>query len=241
MSDPHDPMNSEGMEGWNPYDGPVDSTPYSATAAIGYGWRKFWARPSTLLIPVILVVVVVVAVQLLIQFIVSGGFSGNSDNFWRQWLGLGLGTAVMSLVVNLLGAGLYRGAVSIAEGKALSVGEMFQGWDKLQVVLAAFLIAVATFIGTVMCLLPGILIAFLTPYTLFFIVDQKLEAAEAIQGSVLLVWHNFGKALLFAIFASVILAIGALLFVIGLLVAVPVVLIAMAYTYRRLQGAPVVP
>src|SRR5436190_23298063 len=206
MSDPHDPVNSEGMEGWNPYDGPIDPTPYSATAAIGYGWRKFWGRPGTLLIPVILVVVVVVAVQLLIQFIVSGGFSGNSDNFWRQWLGLGLGTAVMSLVVNLLGAGLYRGAVSIAEGKALSVGEMFQGWDKLQVVLAAFLIAVATFIGTVMCLLPGILIAFLTPYTLFFIVDQKLEAAEAIQGSVLLVWHNFGRALLFAIFASVILA-----------------------------------
>jgi uncharacterized membrane protein len=92
-----------------------------------------------------------------------------------------------------------------------------------------------------MCLLPGILIAVLTPYTLFFIVDQKLEAAEAIQGSVLLVWHNFGRALLFAIFASVILAIGALLLVIGLLVAVPVVLIGMAYTYRRLQGAPVVP
>jgi len=240
MSDPNDPTSSEGNAGWNPYDGPTDDTPYSATAAIGYGWRKFWAKPGTLLLPVIIVVVILVAAQLIIQFIVSGGFSGNSDNFWRQWLGLGLGSAVMTLLVNLLGAALYKGAISVTDGKPFSVGEMFEGYDKLQVILAAFLIAVATFIGTVVCLLPGILIAFLTPYTLFFIVDQKLEAAEAIKGSVLMVWHNFGKALVFAILAIIVLIIGALLLGIGLFVAVPVVLIGMAFTYRRLQHGPVV-
>ena len=94
---------------------------------------------------------------------------------------------------------------------------------------------------TVLCFLPGILIAFLTSYTLFFIVDQQLEAAEAIAESVKLVWHNFGKALLFFILAAIVVAIGFIALIVGLLVAVPVVVIGFAYTYRRLQGQPVVP
>jgi len=95
---------------------------------------------------------------------------------------------------------------------------------------------VATGIAIVLCFLPGFLIAFLTSYTLFFIVDQQLEAAEAIAESVKMVWHNFGKALLFFILAAIVLIIGALLFGIGLLVAVPVVVFGAAYTYRKLAA-----
>jgi uncharacterized membrane protein len=231
-------MSSEGTAGTGPGDAPLDATPYSAGKAIGFGWRSFWAKPSTLLVPVIFVVVVLIVVELLIQFIVGGGFSGNSNGFWRQWLGLGLGTALMTLVVNLLGAGLFRGALNVTEGKPFSVGEMFEGWNKGQVVAAAFLIAFATFIGTVVCLLPGILIWYSTTYTLFFIVDQEFEAVEAIQGSVKLVWGNFGHTLAYFILGAILLAVGALLCGVGLLVALPVFLIGMAYTYRRLRPEP---
>ena len=80
----------------------------------------------------------------------------------------------------------------------------------------------ATGIATVLCFLPGILIAFLTSYTLFFIVDQQLEAAEAIQASVKMVWHNFGHALLFFILAAIVPGDRRhRCCVVGLLVAVP--------------------
>ena len=78
----------------------------------------------------------------------------------------------------------------------------------MQVVFAAIFIAVATGIATILCFLPGVLIAFLTSYTLFFIVDQQLEAAEAIQASVKMVWHNFGHTLLFLILALICVALG---------------------------------
>jgi len=234
----------------------TDATPYRATEAISYGWRKFKASPGTLLVPMIVVFVGLVVAALIIRFVVVGGFFGTTScetgsingqvtrdcgqPFWRQLLGAGLGAAILSLVAQILAAGLYRGATRVADGLDFSLGQLFEGYNKMQVVYASIFIALATGIATVFCFLPGILIAFLTSYTLFFIVDQELEAAEAIQESVRLVWHNFGHALLYFILAAIVLFIGALLFGIGLLVAGPVALLGFAYTYRRLQGQPVV-
>ncbi len=234
----------------------TDSTPYKATEAIGYGWRKFKASPGTLLVPMIVVLVVLVLVALFFQFVIAGGFFGKTQcdaaningqpnaecgqPFWRQLLGAGLGATLFTLVAQVLLAGIYRGACLVADGEPFKTRQLLEGYSKMHVVLASIFIAVATGIATVLCFLPGILIAFLTSFTLFFIVDQQLEAAEAIAESVKMVWHNFGKVLLFAILAAIVLAIGFIVFIVGLLVAVPVVVLGMAYTYRRLQSLPVV-
>jgi hypothetical protein len=230
---------------------PVDSTPYKATDAIGYGWRKFKQSPSTLLVPMIVVLVVLVIVSLFFQFVIAGGFFGKTDcntavnaagqvsaqcgqPFWRQLLGAGLGAALLSLFAQVMLAGIYRGALRVMDGESFSVGQLFEGFSKTHVILASIFISVATGLATALCYLPGILIAFFTSYTLFFIVDQQLEAAEAIAASVKMVWHNFGKALLFFILAAIVVLIGAILCGVGLLVAVPVVVFGAAYTYRKL-------
>src|SRR4051794_16170659 len=241
MTGPHDPLNPQGTPGSDPYGASADTTPYRAAAAIGYGWRKFKASPSTLLIPMIVVFVGLVVAALIIQFVVVGGFFGKTEGetgtfnnqvsrncgqpFWRQLLGAGLGAAILSLIAQILAAGLYRGATRVTDGKDFSLSQLFEGYNKMQVVFASIFIALATGIATILCYLPGVLIGFLTSYTLFFIVDQELEAAEAIQASVKLVWHNFGHALLYFILAAIVLAVGALLFGVGLLVAGPVVLL----------------
>ncbi len=239
------------------FGGPADGTPYRATEAISYGWRKFKAGPSTLLVPMIVVLVVLVVVGLIFAFVAGGGFFGTKScetgniggqatvdcgqSFWRQLLGAGLGAGLISLVAQIMLAGIYRGALRVIDGEGFSLGELFEGYNKMQVVFAAIFIALATAIATVLCYLPGVLIAFFTSYTLFFIVDQQLEAAEAIQASVKMVWHNFGHALLFLILAAICVAIGFIVLIVGLLVAVPVVVFGAAYTYRRLEGLPVGP
>ena len=204
MSDPNGPAgNGEygsggpgpdltGQPGWTPR--------YRPTEAIGYGWRKFKASPSMLLVPMIVVVLVLVVVGLIFAFVAGGGFFGTTScsasningqvstecgqPFWRQLLGAGLGVALLSLVGQVLLAGLFRGATLVTEGKDFSLGQLLEGYSKTHVILASIFISVATGIATVLCYLPGVLIAFLTSYTLFFIVDQQLEAAEAIAESV---------------------------------------------------------
>ena len=232
---------------------PADTTPYSAPGAIGYGWRKFKASPGTLLVPMIVVLVVLAVVAVIFNFVAAGGFFGKTDcntavnsggqvsaecgqPFWRQVLGAGLGVGLLTLFGEIMLAGIFRGALRVMDGEGFSLGQLFEGYNKMQVVFAAIFIAVATGIATVLCFLPGILIAFLTSFTLFFIVDQQLEAAEAIAESVKLVWHNFWAVLLFGILAWICLLIGAILLLVGLLVAVPVVVFGAAYTYRQLAA-----
>ena len=148
-------------------------TPYKATEAIAFGWQKFKARPSTLLVPMIVVLVVLIACRPVHP--VRGGAAGSSarraatrrvnaagqatvdcgQSFWRQLLGAGLGAALLSLVAQIMLAGIYRGALRVIDGEGFSLGELFQGYNKMQVVFAAIFIAVATGIATVLCFLPG--------------------------------------------------------------------------------------
>ena len=72
-----------------------------------------------------------------------------------QLLGAALASGLITVVSQILIAGLYKGAANIVDGKSFSLGQMFDGWDKTQVVIAAILVGVATVIGTILCYLPG--------------------------------------------------------------------------------------
>lgn len=224
----------------NPYYGqPGQPGGYQATEAIGYGWRKFTQSPSTMLIPTLVAWVGIIVVGLLVYFVLFAAV-GTSSTFARLLVS-GLAEGVFFVFAQLLAAGLYRGALKVADGQGFSVGEMFQGYDKAQVVIAALLIAIGTAIGTILCYIPGLIVGFLTFFTIMFVVDQQLSAVDAIKASYKLVTENLGSTLVFYILAGLILLVSACICGVGLLVGIPVALLALAYTYRRLQGQPVVP
>ena len=232
--------------------------PYSPTEAIAYGWRKFTASPATLLVPMIVVFVGIVIVSLIVQFAIVGGmlssntctrsingtsysYSCGGPGFVTFLIGYGLAAALINLFAQLLAAGLYKGATNVTDGKSFSLGQLFEGWDKVQVLIASLIIAAATFVGTLLCYIPGLIVGFLAQFTLLFIVDKQMKAVDGIKASIKLVVDNLGNTILFYLLALVVLVVGAILCGVGLLVAAPVALIGLAYTYRRLQGEPVVP
>jgi uncharacterized membrane protein len=239
----------------NPYGQPSPSG-YSPTDAIGYGWRKFTAKPGQLLVPMIVVWVVLLIVGGLIDLLVyrtllnshscnevvlgSTVHASCGPGFVTRLFGTALISAIFGVVINIAAAGLYKGATHVTDGKPFSLGQMFDGWDKTQVVIAALLVAVATAIGSFLCYIPGLIVGFLTMFTMLFVVDKQLDAVSAIKASVKLVTDNLGSTLLFYLLGAVVLLVGACLCGVGLLVAAPVVLVGLAYTYRRLQNEPVV-
>ncbi len=121
------------------------------------------------------------------------------------------------------------------------MGQMFEGWDKGQVAIAAVLIGVATAIGSFLCYVPGLIVGFLMMFTLLFIVDKQMQAIDAIKASIKLVTDNLGQTIVWALLAIVVYIVGFVVCCVGLLVAIPIILIGLAYTYRRLQDEPVVP
>jgi uncharacterized membrane protein len=64
---------------------------------------------------------------------------------------------------------------------------------------------------------------------------------DAIKASVSLVTSRIGETILFYLLAAVVLVVGAILCLVGLLAAVPVVLAGAAYTFRVLNNEPVAP
>ncbi|HET7430562.1 MAG TPA: hypothetical protein VFJ89_03570 [Nocardioides sp.] len=241
-----------------PYGQPAGAGAYSPTDAIGYGWKKFSSSPATLLVPMIVVFVGIVVVSVIVELVIVGGLLGSDTctqtiggqttsyscggpGFVLFLIGYGLAAALIMLFAQLLAAGLYKGATHVTDGKPFGLGELFEGWDKSQVVIASLIIAAATFVGTILCYVPGLIVGFLTQFTLLFIVDKQMTAVDAIKASIKLVTDNLGNTILFYLLALVVLAVGAILCGVGLLVAAPVALIGLAYTYRRLQDEPVVP
>jgi uncharacterized membrane protein len=235
MTEPPTPPSAQ------PPPAPYDDGPgrYRPRAALSYGWEKFADSPATLMVPMIVVfvglVVAGLALQLVLVWVPLG--SGATGGL----LLAGVLTGVMFLVYQLLAAGLYRGALRVVDGRPFGIGELVEGWDKTQVAIAGVLTAVAVGVGTVLCVVPGLVVAFLTQFTLLFVVDRGLSAVHALRASVRLVAGHPGATLVFYLLGAAVTLLGALLCGVGLLVTVPVVLIGYAYTFRRLQDQPVAP
>jgi uncharacterized membrane protein len=224
----------------NPYGQPAPSA-YSPTDAVGYGWTKFRASPSTLLVPTLVIGVVVVVIAVVIRLIIVNGMTNSDSGMGKVLLAAAIASAITSLVTQVLTAGLYKGGLSVTDGQSFSLGNLFEGWDKMQVVVAAIIIGILTLIGTILCYVPALLVGYFTQFTLLFIIDKNMTATEAIGASFRLCAHNLGPTILWYLLAIVCIVVGAIVCLVGLLVAVPVVLVGLAYTYRRLQDQPVSP
>ncbi|MEI2624894.1 MAG: hypothetical protein V9G23_13960 [Giesbergeria sp.] len=133
------------------------------------------------------------------------------------------------------------GALGVSAGQKVEFKSFF-ATDRLgRIVGASFLVAVAVSIGFLLCYIPGIIIAFMTQYFLFFIIDRNLGAVDSIKASWKFVGDNLGPLILIYLVAMLIAFVGALLCGLGLLVAVPVIVLAQAFAYRTLQHQPVAP
>ncbi len=210
-----------------------------------------------MLVPVLIVLLVVIVLQVIVQLLLRATILGTHDctttvlgqsvvtqcgpNFFVSLLGAGLAGLVISLITQALGAGLIKNALNIVDGKPASIGEIGTWATNGQVLLAALIIAVATFIGTLLCYIPGLIVAFLLNWTMFFVVDQNMKAMDAVRASVSFVTSHLGDTIVFWLLGVVTIIVGTILCLVGLLVAVPVLLIAAAYTYRVLNGQQVTP
>ena len=140
-----------------------------------------------------------------------------------------------------LGAGLIKNALNVADGRPASINQVFTWAFKPQVIGTAALIALITFVGTLLCYLPGLIAAFLLNWSMFYVVDKNLSPVDAIKASFSFTTGHLGATLVFYLLGVVAFIVGALLCLVGLLVAAPVVLIGAAYTFRRLLDEPVTP
>lgn len=238
-----------------PQGGPPGPQPYSVGAAFNWGWVKFQQNVGQILIAAI-AYFLASAILVVVWFLIVGAIFTSSTTYdsstgtfhtsgTHGFLGVLLVGALYTLLILILSsiwqAGIIRGASEISHGRQVAWSTMLSFDNIGSVIVAALITGVAIAIGSFFCFLPGIVIAFYTQFTLWFVVERKMSPIDAIGASASLVNKNVGSLIGFYLASLVAFFVGALLCGVGLLVAFPVVVLAQAFTYRSLKGEAVTP
>lgn len=191
----------------------------SVGQAIGFGWQK----TKTNLWLMMGVAAVVLLAGSAPSFLIS------KNLFW--------GTNVVTwLLGSAIGIGLIKIVLKIYEKKAAAVIDFFDlTWEQfLDYLLVSLLLFLITLGGLLLLIVPGVIFALKYQFAPFLVIDKKLSPLAAIKksGSITkgFLWPLFGLWLM----SVLLMAIGVLLFGIGLLLAVPVTIFAQVYAYKRL-------
>jgi hypothetical protein len=158
-----------------------------------------------------------------------------------------------SLVVTLVSVfslGLIAGPVAAGyvemvrrgrRGEPLAMGLIFSRFDTfIPTLVAFFIIGIAIVIGAFLLVLPALLVALFTAFTLHIITYENLGGIAAIQRSITMVREHFIHVLALLLLIALAHAIGGIV-VFGVLLTAPLSLIALTIGYERLAGAVVVP
>jgi uncharacterized membrane protein len=152
-----------------------------------------------------------------------------------------IGYILVFLAAVVMHAGLLSGCLDLADGKPVTIGSFFKPRNLGRVLLTALLIAVGTWIGAILCVIPGIIFAFLAMFAIPFVVDRSLTPFESLKASFGTVRSNIGATLLSWVVQAAVVVVGELLCLVGLVAGFPVAQLILTYTYRKLTGGQVVP
>ena len=130
-------------------------------------------------------------------------------------------------------------SLKVASGRQLEWNDIFSFPNFGASLLASFLTAVATGVGLILCFIPGIIMAFLLYYSVYFTVDKGMDGIAGMKASWATLSSHVGELFPFALTGVGLYILGGIT-LIGWLVTVPLVMLLSAYSYVRIQGYDVV-
>ncbi|MFZ1363125.1 MAG: hypothetical protein WAS05_09405 [Candidatus Nanopelagicales bacterium] len=248
------------------------SESFSIGNAFNWGWKKFQENLGPLVVGGLIAAVIYFILALIVGGIASA-LAGPSTSEVRydpatgaltsveinSGAGIGVllvivvGYIVISVFSLLVAAGFVKGALAIASGKKIEFKDLLPGDNASTVVIAGIIVGILTAIGTVLCIIPGLVVAFYSLYYIYFIQDKGLGAIDGIKASWSFVNKYIGSlfgvflASFLVLFCCVVISIvfsllpiiGSLIGAIVAAVASLVLLLVHVYAYRTLNNEEV--
>lgn len=235
---------------------PVGSK-FNVGEAVSWSWAKFTQNGTALVVPVIgylvAVGVIVGVVIALASSLATTTTTTTTDSYGitseqtNVEVGAGgviavaIGSLLLFAVLIYMQAAIISGTLDIADGKPVTVATFFKPRNLVGVVITAVLVALATTLLSLLCLIPGIIFGFLAQFAVHFVVDRSQSPITAVKSSIATTRSDVGGTLLSWLVQYAAMLIGEALCLIGLFVAFPVALLLQTYTYRKLSGGVIVP
>ena len=140
---------------------------------------------------------------------------------------------VLAVVVEL---GLLKVVLKFVDGKKPDLADLFSTLPLFfNYIFASFIYGLIVFSGLLFFIVPGVILAIMFWPFSYLIVDKELGALESLQKSSEITSGVKTQLFLFLLAAFGINILGAMFFLVGLLVTVPTTMLASAYIYRKLS------
>jgi uncharacterized membrane protein len=203
-------------------------------AALGYGWKKFSENVGQFVVLMIAVLVAGIVVSLIRAVLTPEGF-GFVAFIWSLVL-----AAAAYVAMAIVQAGVWRAGLGVTRGESPSVSQLTETKNIGPFIITNLLVGLGFAVGLVLCVLPGFIWLLFTAYAPLLALDKGMDPVESIRTSIGWVKDNIGQVFVILLVSYIVYFIGVVACVVGLLVTIPVALIAIVYSYRALTNEPVV-
>lgn len=204
----------------------VSDQKFHIEEAIGVGWETTRSNLNALVVLTIVGVLAIGAPSYLATML-------QKSNPFMSII-FRIAGVIMSLVVSL---GAIRISLRLHDGQPVAIGDLFATELPLfrRYLVGTIAYALIVGFGLVLFVIPGIYFASRFGFYGYFIVDSTVSPYEALARSDTMTHGARMDVILLGLALVVLNALGAMLLFIGLLVSIPMSLIALAHAYRSLS------
>ena len=197
---------------------------FTVSEAVTFGWQTTLDH-AKILLPIILLISILT---------VGPDYVADLANKNHPYLALGVNIAAWVLQI-ILSIGLVRISLQLYEHKPVTFDDLFASDGLfLKYLFASILSLLITIIGLILLVVPGIIWAVRLQFAPYFVVDKRLEPFDALSKSWEATRGHVGQLLLLTVTLVLINLVGVLLFGVGLLITIPLSMLASVYAYRKL-------
>jgi hypothetical protein len=178
--------------------------------------------------------------------VLTGHWIGEGWQLVKSDLGTFVLLSLVFIVLNgfvplILQGALTAGFHIVCAKKLLSgkfeFADLFKGFNFFVASLVACLIiSLLIFVGSIFCIIPGLVLAAMYQFTYLFIIDKKLDFWPAMEASHAIVKNDYFGFTIFFLAAALLNIIGVLCCIVGVLATMPILFAAVTVAYKEIVG-----
>ena len=197
---------------------------FSIGEAISYGWNVVKGNFFFFLL-----VIIVVAILNGIPMGLEAALQQDSPGL--SFL-INIASTIITMVISM---GVIKIALNFVDQQSAEFSDLFSCFHLIiKYFIANLIYFIIVFIGLIFFIIPGLIFIYMFFFFTYIIVDKEAGPISALKESAVITKGVKSKLLTFSFVLFGLNILGALCFLIGLLVTIPISLIASAYVYRTL-------
>ncbi len=150
---------------------------------------------------------------------------------------LALNSVVPVILQGPLMAGFHLFCIKKLLNRRAEFADMFKGFNFfVPTLVASLLIGLFVFGGSLLCIIPGLVLAAMYKFTYLFILDKRMDFWPAMQSSHNIVRHDYFGFSVFLLAMAGLNVLGALCCLVGVLVTFPLSIAAITVAYHEIVG-----